>query len=170
MSFLRRKNSRLLEKRLLKLRDLPFGFFAVYDFFDICFVDPFFGKAAVTADVPIDVDRGKDRAAGHDVVAGAVRTGVAVDPDDIAGAALGTGFGVFHAENLLWHSVFIIRYLSKKARSCALQSIAFSEEVCYIGFMNLWVGVWYRDQDHVHLFGKYLPQSHGGICDEGLSA
>ena len=97
MSFLRRKNSRLLEKRLLKLRDLPSGFFAVYDFFDICFVDPFFGKAAVTADVPIDVDRGKDRAAGHDVVAGAVRTGVAVDPDDIAGAALGTAFRIFHA-------------------------------------------------------------------------
>ena len=50
------------------------------------------------------------------------------------------------------------------------RTVAFSEEVCYIGFMNTKAGVVYRDENHVYLFGQYLPQPYGRICDEGLSA
>lgn len=33
------------------------------------------------------------------------------------------------------------------------RTVAFSEEVCYIGFMNTKAGVVYRDENHVYLFG-----------------
>ena len=80
---------------------LPFRFFTLFQLVKVAGVDSLLGKAAVAADVAIDVGSGKDGCTRHDMIARAVRTCKAVKAHDVVLAAFGAGIRVFHRRSLI---------------------------------------------------------------------
>lgn len=76
----------------ISLLVLSMCFFGIFDLVEFCFIDPFFCETAVTANIAVNIDSGKNRRAYHNIIAGTICVGITVNNHDVTAAALGTHF------------------------------------------------------------------------------